>query len=65
VGKVGKGGTVRTVDYIFFFRKGKKIINCEQDVLYTTEYSKYHMIILLRHFNDKVGREYFKTDNWE
>jgi hypothetical protein len=33
-----KGGTVRAGDYIFFYGKGKKIINWEQVFLYATEY---------------------------
>ena len=33
-----KGGTVRAGDYTFFsMEKEKKIINWEQDILYTTE----------------------------
>ena len=39
VQKVGldKGGTVRAGDYIFSMEKGTKIINWEQDFLYTIE----------------------------
>jgi hypothetical protein len=32
-----KGGAVRAGDYNFFYGKVNKIINWEQDVLYTTE----------------------------
>jgi hypothetical protein len=32
-----KGGTVRAGVYNFFYGKGNKIINWEQDFLYTTE----------------------------
>jgi hypothetical protein len=32
-----KGGTVRAGDYNFFYGKGNKIINWEQDFLYSTK----------------------------
>ena len=32
-----KGGTIRAGDYNFFYGKGNKTINWEQDFLYTTE----------------------------
>ena len=28
-------------------------------------FPEYHMTIILGDFNEKVGREYFQTDNWE
>jgi hypothetical protein len=32
-----RGGTVRAGDYIFFMERGSKIINQEQEILYSTK----------------------------
>jgi len=33
-----RGGILRTGDYNFFYGKGIKTINCEQDYLYNSKY---------------------------